>query len=164
MLAPGSRETDRKRGMSRCSDSVAAGSDVQSVSKIMMSATTNIPTHIADRQVDKLQWAYSGQSDGNYAADVLSGPSHCRGRERHGKAREQQVRHNHWNRVPRIDYGGSNRSYSTDDPHTLRSTIVMMRTALVILTFCIPVLAQSHQLSVPPGDNYQNTDQGHAVR
>jgi hypothetical protein len=40
----------------------------------------------------------------------------------------------------------------------------MMRTTLAILTLCIPLVAQSHQLSVAGGYNFQNSDQGHGVR
>ena len=39
-----------------------------------------------------------------------------------------------------------------------------MRTTLAILTLCAPLMAQSHQLSVATGYNYQNSDKGHGVR
>jgi hypothetical protein len=40
----------------------------------------------------------------------------------------------------------------------------MTRTILVILVSCVPLAAQSHQLSVAAGYNYQNSDQGNGVR
>ena|SRR5256885_10748871 len=40
----------------------------------------------------------------------------------------------------------------------------MMRTTLVILTLCVPLTAQSHEVSVAAGYNYQSSDEGHAVR
>jgi hypothetical protein len=40
----------------------------------------------------------------------------------------------------------------------------MIRTTLALLTLCVPLLAQSHQLSLAGGYNYQNSDQGHGIR
>ncbi len=41
---------------------------------------------------------------------------------------------------------------------------MMARTTLIVLVSCLRLLAQSHQVSVAGGFNYQNSDQGRGVR
>jgi outer membrane protein with beta-barrel domain len=40
----------------------------------------------------------------------------------------------------------------------------MLKTMILLIAFCLPGLAQSHQLALTGGYNYQDTDQGHGLR